>query len=1172
MSDLAVVIPTYNEGSSIIALLERIENTLGGNGLDYSVYIIDDHSVDNTRATVENYIKNKANNGVIYDSSGVSCQSNGKTKIKLILKKGKKGKAFSILEGASVNNANYIAMIDADLQYPPEAILPMYERAKKHGVCVANRKVNNTSFLRKWGSRMNVLVFEKMLLGLDCDTQSGLKVFKRDIVDHLEKDEVTPWTLDMPLLIKAQELGYKVSEYDIEFSERKNGESKVNFVKTSIEIASSAVKLRFRNGKIYNVFGESDLIGSGVVYKGKKFITHTNLVNEKSAIKTFYKWQKITLAILVGVGLMSVVFFPLQTAKFLLSILTLIYFADLIFSTYLLIKSLHFPPEIDISEEEIDKINDDKLPVYSILCPLYKEANVLPEFVEAINKIDWPKDKLDVLLLLEQDDEETITVANSLGLSDSFKILVVPHSFPKTKPKACNFGFAHAKGEYVVIYDAEDKPDPLQLKKAYLAFNRLDPKVVCLQSKLNYYNKNQNLLTRMFTAEYSLWFDLVLPGLQIINTTIPLGGTSNHFRRTALKYLSAWDPFNVTEDCDLGARLFKEGFKTAIINSTTYEEANSQVKSWIKQRSRWIKGYLQTYLVHMRDPVDFYKKHGLHSIIFQLVIGMRMTFILINPILWAVTITYFAFRETAGPVIESLYPPTIFYIGVVCLVFGNFIYFYNYMIGLAKRREWYLIKYVFFVPFYWVLSAFAAVKAFYQLFIKPYHWEKTQHGLHLPQIKKKTEERAGVNIRVTIDTSLPSKVFGIPQEVFNYIRRYLLEIIDIFMPLPQLSNSQDGLNILLFNWRDVRHEWAGGAERYIQEISKNWVREGHSVTLFASWDGKTKRYEEIDGVKTIRRGGFFSVYVLAFLYYALKLGGKYDIVVDCENGIPFFTPLYSTKPKVLLIHHIHREVHQKYLTFPLSFIAIFLESVLMPAMYKKLPIVTVSKSSKEDIIASGLAGEGRISVINPGVEMDKFTTGEKTNNPSFVYFGRVQKYKNIGLALFAFAEVLKKHSSATFTIAGEGDDRVSLEKLSKKLGIHASVNFLGRVDNSARTKLLAESWVALQPSIYEGWGITVIEANASATPVIASNVKGLKDSVKDGVTGMLFKSGDYQDLALKMEEMIVNTKLRDELSSNALEWSASFNWNDAAGEFQEIVYSAVGGRKGLQKAYQLVKK
>src|SRR6185437_8144855 len=170
------------------------------------------------------------------------------------------------------------------------------------------------------------------------------------------------------------------------------------------------------------------------------------------------------------------------------------------------------------------------------------------------------------------------------------------------------------------------------------------------------YNVNQNLLTRFFTAEYSLWFDLTLTSLYSLNTIIPLGGTSNHFRTNDLKKLHAWDPFNVTEDADLGMRLFKLGYKTAILDSVTLEEGNSQVKNWIRQRSRWIKGYMQTYLVHAKESYSFFRERGFHAFVFHLVIGGKLAFIIINPFLWIVTLLYFSLYALIGPAIDRLYP------------------------------------------------------------------------------------------------------------------------------------------------------------------------------------------------------------------------------------------------------------------------------------------------------------------------------------------------------------------------------------------------------------------------------------------------------------------------------------------------------------------------------------
>jgi cellulose synthase/poly-beta-1,6-N-acetylglucosamine synthase-like glycosyltransferase len=410
--------------------------------------------------------------------------------------------------------------------------------------------------------------------------------------------------------------------------------------------------------------------------------------------------------------------------------LTCLYFIDLFFNLFLIINSMKKDPAIRIRDEEIDEISD--WPRYTIMCPLYKEWEVVDQFVEAISALDYPKDKLQVILSLEEVDKKTVEEISRMKLPPYFEILITPDTQPRTKPKACNYALMHTTGEYVVIYDAEDIPDPLQLKKAVAAFRRLEGKnVVCLQAKLNFYNPNQNLLTRMFTLEYSLWFDLVLTGLHSINAPIPLGGTSNHFKKASLDILQGWDPFNVTEDCDLGIRLFKNGYKTNVLDSITMEEANSDFFGWFKQRSRWIKGYIQTYLVHMRRPHEFITDwSNPHILTFQIIVGFKFMSMWINPLLWIMTISYFALRHVVGPYIESLYITPILYIGMFSLVAGNFLYFYYNMIGAGMRKQWDLVKYAFFSPVYWLMMSYASVKALQSIIFAPHYWEKTTHGLH----------------------------------------------------------------------------------------------------------------------------------------------------------------------------------------------------------------------------------------------------------------------------------------------------------------------------------------------------------------------------------------------------------------------------------------------------------
>jgi cellulose synthase/poly-beta-1,6-N-acetylglucosamine synthase-like glycosyltransferase len=321
-----------------------------------------------------------------------------------------------------------------------------------------------------------------------------------------------------------------------------------------------------------------------------------------------------------------------------------------------------------------------------------------------------------------------------MRLPPSFEIIIVPDSQPKTKPKACNYGLQIAGGEYVVIFDAEDAPEPDQLLKAAAAFAEAPGNVACLQAPLNFYNPRQNVLTRLFTAEYSLWFDLMLEGLQRLNGPIPLGGTSNHFRTDVLRGLGGWDPYNVTEDADLGIRLYKQGFRTGMLDSTTYEEANPNLRNWIRQRSRWIKGYMQTLLVHTRGGWNLRATRDPHFLTFLLVIGGKVLVNFVNPLMWAVTAAYFIFRATIGSSIEALYPGPIFYVAVTTLVLGNGLFIYTFLLGSARRGNHDLIKYGLLAPFYWLLMSVAACKALWQLIHNPHYWEKTEHGLHLQNV------------------------------------------------------------------------------------------------------------------------------------------------------------------------------------------------------------------------------------------------------------------------------------------------------------------------------------------------------------------------------------------------------------------------------------------------------
>lgn len=366
---------------------------------------------------------------------------------------------------------------------------------------------------------------------------------------------------------------------------------------------------------------------------------------------------------------------------------------------------------------------EQDLPIYTILVPLFQEDKVVAQLVDAIRQLDYPKSKLDVKLIIESGDTQTRNAIKTLQCESYFEIVPVPFSLPQTKPKACNYALRFAKGKFITIYDAEDKPNPSQLRQVVAAFETTPPHVACIQAKLNYYNRKANLLTRMFALEYGTWFEYLLKGLEALNMPIPLGGTSNHMRRDVLEQIHAWDPYNVTEDADLGVRLAAYGYTTQLVDALTVEEAPMCLMAWIKQRSRWIKGYMQTYLVHMRNPVKLRKTLGMRGYIgFQLFIGAPCLVYLISPFIWL-----------TWAVAWLGYIPLPELIGIKALMAFNLGFGLALQIGIAaivaiQLGWWETLPYALAFPFYWILHSVASFRALWQLFTRPHYWEKTVHG------------------------------------------------------------------------------------------------------------------------------------------------------------------------------------------------------------------------------------------------------------------------------------------------------------------------------------------------------------------------------------------------------------------------------------------------------------
>jgi cellulose synthase/poly-beta-1,6-N-acetylglucosamine synthase-like glycosyltransferase len=454
-----------------------------------------------------------------------------------------------------------------------------------------------------------------------------------------------------------------------------------------------------------------------------------------SAATGLIRWQIVALTLLAGLFAGAAVFTPIEamivysaalSAMFLLTILL-----RLAAASYACIRHVFG------HKTRYRRQPDSALPRYTVLVAMYRETRVLPQLVAGLRALDYPVAKLDIKLVLEEVDAETIAMARALKLPPHFEIVIVPDGTPRTKPRALNYAVQFASGEYLVIFDAEDRPDPNQLRKAAAHFKGARPEVVCLQGKLTFDNAAENWLAKQFTVEYASLFGGILPMLDKLRLPMPLGGTSNHFRADILRKLGGWDAYNVTEDADLGMRIYRAGLRAEVLDSVTYEEAACQPGNWLGQRTRWLKGWMQTYCVHMRQPLRLLRELGWPG--FLSVQGHFAGIIvaaLVHPWSYVLIIN----EAASGSLFDR--PETLFGQHILALAFFNLVAGYAASLALGffvlqGRRTRMLIPQLIFIPFYWLLISAAAYRALYQLATRPHYWEKTEHGVS--KIKRGTQ-------------------------------------------------------------------------------------------------------------------------------------------------------------------------------------------------------------------------------------------------------------------------------------------------------------------------------------------------------------------------------------------------------------------------------------------------
>lgn len=446
--------------------------------------------------------------------------------------------------------------------------------------------------------------------------------------------------------------------------------------------------------------------------------THTPEMSASDGLAT---WQLVAIYAVAVVTPSAVALVVMGRAGWIAALLTLP-FAVIVLVRCAALWHLILPnaPAESVSGQDVEH----ELPRYTVLVPVYRESAIAPALVEAMAALAYPVDKLEVFFITEANDPQTRAALTAAHPPSHMHILTVPAGLPQTKPRALNFALQFATGELVGVFDAEDVPEPNQLRKAAGRFAGAGHELACVQARLSIYNPDDSFLTRQFTLEYAALFEAILPALERLGLPILLGGTSNHFRRSALIGVGAWDPFNVTEDADLGVRLARSGYAVAMLDSDTWEEAPRTARTWFGQRTRWLKGWMQTYLVHMRDPRRLMNELGAWQFAgVQVMLG--------------------------GMVMSALVHPWIFFGAIACIVAGDpllpasgtlwVICWFNFAAGHAVGVVLGLVSAwrsqgrvplgsALDVPIYWLAISIACYHALWDLYRRPYHWEKTPHA------------------------------------------------------------------------------------------------------------------------------------------------------------------------------------------------------------------------------------------------------------------------------------------------------------------------------------------------------------------------------------------------------------------------------------------------------------
>lgn len=708
-SMVSVIVPSSNDRRWLPDCLDRVESALRATEFSYEILVVDDRSRDGTAE----YVRSQE----------------GKRPVRFIEKKGPKGRAISIKEGLDQSTGGLVVLLDPDLRCSSDSFVELLRRLASSDVVVASRQQYPFMAYRLF-SRMYRWLVGGVLLSVDADVRSGLKLFRRSLMHSLrfapEFDQ--RFGFDAFLLFHAKRSKWKVETVTVAYTRPMFHHGVWGAVSSRVSLAVGALRIRFvgivrwffpflypPQPQEYFEAGFTNI--NDYLFLAPEQSAKGHLTREVYFL-IFYFFAFIiayfgVIMLLTGKTFAWSMFFHIAVIQLAL----------IIFKLYVVWITFRLPPQpprMLIDEELAD------LPTISIILPVYKEKEIVKQLCDRMKLMRYPADKLDFIFIFESGDEETQQAFLDYGPPPHFRGLVSPDVQPKTKPKALNVALRETKGEFLVIFDAETLPEPDQFLKAMSAF-RNDPTLDYIHGRIDVYNPDVNWITKSYAAEFSFFYNFFLPGLATVHSPTPISGHSVYFRREQIIKVGGWDAYNLAEDCDIGIRMFRNGYKNAtVMDSYSWEQSTTTMRDWLKQRTRWMQGFVQTSMVNLRFPALLWKDLGglRNFLMFMFHVPGGVFLNGLNLVQWCILAFWYFTRD---PNVQSVFSGTLLYISFSSFIVANFLFTYFNLLGLFYRRYYALVPTALASMFYWLMLSFATARAILRFFRQESTWDKTYH-------------------------------------------------------------------------------------------------------------------------------------------------------------------------------------------------------------------------------------------------------------------------------------------------------------------------------------------------------------------------------------------------------------------------------------------------------------